>query len=66
MKNQLRKITSALLLSIAVLSSEAAQPAGPPPDLTKVPKVAEGKGDWNLGPTGMTEGPVTLTTTAPL
>lgn len=53
MKNQLRKITSALLLSIAVLSSEAAQPAGPPPDLTKVPKVAEGKGDWNLGSTGM-------------
>ena len=53
MKKQLRKITSALLLSIAVLSSEAAQPAGPPPDLTKEPKAAEGRGDWNLGPTGM-------------
>jgi hypothetical protein len=34
------------------LHAQAAEPVAPP-DVTKDPKVAEGKGDWNLGATGM-------------
>ncbi|MCE9611334.1 MAG: DUF6288 domain-containing protein [Chthoniobacter sp.] len=41
------------LLTLVVTAQAAQPPAGPPPDATKDPKAAEGKSDWNLGPTGM-------------
>lgn len=52
MNTHILKTVLSLFLVVALLSSEAAQPAGPP-DLTREPKAAAGKGDWNLGPTGM-------------
>ena len=53
MNKRLFNTSIALLLCLTVLSSQAAEPLGPPPDATKDPKAAAGKSDWNLGPTGM-------------
>jgi hypothetical protein len=53
----MRQLGNSVLFALVVLSGsarvgEAAQPAGPPPDVTKDAKAAVGN-DWNLGPTGM-------------
>lgn len=41
---------------VAAGIAEAAKAAGSPPNATSDRKVAAGKADWNLGPTGMRVG----------